>query len=300
MKDSTLYESLTSGGLIVSTIKSLAGNIVLVCESIFIIFFIIYVGYMYFKHHTFDLNTKKLIESLTNGLLIFGGLAIYIPLANAVVALGSSINDAFALDSDQLMAYFVLYVEDPGSVWSFSWGQFNPLTAILGSIVQIVRLCMLLYSLTMTNILYCFGPFAIIFSLLFPDKFQFWFTTFLNVLFIPLTVAVLDRAMGAILIAGNLLHPDGGIMGNIVLKYSFISMGVVCYSLAPWLTSNFVGNKNAGVVLTVASQYAKQVAMTAASKGANLLGGLGGGAGFGGGGAAGSATQGGKDIIKGS
>jgi hypothetical protein len=307
-----VFQSLISDGMIFKPVQEIGGKIVLLSTSIFVVFYIIYVGYMYFKHHTFDLNTKKLIESLTNGLLILGGLTVYVPLSLAVVELSSIINSAFFMSNDELGKYFE-FILNSGEPKGFTdkitelitdiltLGILETLEVIWIMLIQITRMCMLLYSITMANILYCFGPLAIVFSLLFPDKFQFWFTTFLNIIFIPLTVALLDRVLWALLQNVNDFTKTTGIEAfgsNFFLRYSFIILGTISYSMAPWLTSNFVGNKNAGVVLTVASQYAKQAATTIASKGLKAAGFS--GSGNGGGGAAGSATQGGKDIIKGS
>jgi|GEM_PF-2371480 len=260
--------------------------------------------------------SKKELVRLGAIVLIAGPgyLAVFYPLATAADAINHATRPASAIDQNinafidysqnqiPQSADTVLGSQPPvlptpgqggssGSGFSFgkAWdalvgGVYSIISEILTSItlviVGIVRNIIVVMSIVLARIFFALGPLAIAFSILpmFKDKIVNWFGVFLNILFVPLTCNLLD-----VIIFSNLNVAIRGLTTDspdMVLIFNVVM--IVCYCLAFWLTSFYVGSSAAGRVLSTAVAGATSVVT-------GLYGAAAGGAGAAASGAAGKA-----------
>jgi hypothetical protein len=131
-------------------------------------------------------------------------------------------------------------------------------TPIIAMILAVISTVIKLFAIVMGKIFFVIGPLAIAFSMLpvFKDKMSSWFGVYLNCLFVPLTLNVLDY-----IYYSNIAEAFKGTeMINPVVHTCFNIVMIVCYCLAFWITSFYVGSPSAGKVLSTATTLATMAA----------------------------------------
>ena len=140
------------------------------------------------------------------------------------------------------------------NVFLFMVSGMGALTLIL---VTIVKGVVLMFSIVMSKIFFEIGPLVMAFSMLpmFKDKLANWFGVYLNVLFVPLTCNLLD-----VIIYSNIRSTFQG-NGNTspMVQVTFNTVMIICYCMAYWLTSFYVGSSGAARLLTTAVSSASTV-----------------------------------------
>lgn len=128
---------------------------------------------------------------------------------------------------------------------------------IIAMILAIISTVIKVFAIVLSKVFFVLGPLAIAFSMLpvFKDKLANWFGVYLNCLFVPLTLNVLDY-----IYYSNIAEAFKGTeMINPVVHTCFNIVMIVCYCLAFWITSFYVGSSSAGTVLSQAAGVATSV-----------------------------------------
>ncbi len=155
-----------------------------------------------------------------------------------------------------------------------------PIVAIILAVISTV---IKLFATVLSKMFFIIGPLAIAFSMIpaFKDKLSAWFGVYLNCLFVPITINGMDYLYYSNIAEGlrgtEIINPMINTAFNIVI--------VICYCLAFWMTSFYVGSSGAGKVLSTAASAATTVAGMAIGK-------------LGGGGAAAMSDSRGGNIVE--
>lgn len=153
---------------------------------------------------------------------------------------------------------------------------------IIAMILAVISTVIKLFAIVLSKVFFVLGPLAIAFSMLpvFKDKLANWFGVYLNCLFVPLTLNVLDY-----IYYSNIAEAFKGTeMINPVVHTCFNIVMIVCYCLTFWITSFYAGSSSAGTVLSQAAGVATSVIQRSMG---NILSGSG---------SAGSSKKGGNAI----
>jgi hypothetical protein len=184
--------------------------------------------------------------------------------------------------------------EDPkgASMWDMITGAANGLfftqwflEGISWFLISIIGVFMKLFAMILAKVMFAIGPLVVAFSIIpaFKDKLSNWFGVYLNCLFVPLTVNVLDY-----IFYSNIAESLKGTgVSNPLIEITVLLVTIICYCLSFWLTSFYVGSSAAGRVLSTAAS----IGQVAVGKAVGMFGG-------GGGGSAGGGTGSGGNIIE--
>lgn len=181
-------------------------------------------------------------------------------------------------------------------------GGYAFINAAVMIITLLGKMIIIMLILGMDLFLYAIGPLAIVVSIipLWKDHWFTWFSTWVTVKCSVISLIVMDQVVKSIMdskmYAGFYSQGlTGGEDNNAMLVMGINLAFLGLYVMVFWLTSRWIGDEDAGKVISFA---AGKVAGTAL-KGAQMLGGLGGGKGGSsdGGGIAGSLLKGGKNQI---
>ena len=192
--------------------------------------------------------------------------------------------------------------EDPKNVsmWDMITGAGNGMSftqwfleGISWFLISIIGVFMKLFAMILAKVMFAIGPLVVAFSIIpvFKDKLANWFGVYLNCLFVPLTVNVLDY-----IFYSNIAESLKGTgVSNPLIEITVLIVTIICYCLSFWLTSFYVGSSAAGRVLSTAAS----VGQAAVGKAVGMFGGSGNGS-SGGGASGGNIIEDSVNTVKGS
>lgn len=119
----------------------------------------------------------------------------------------------------------------------------------------------LAFSTMALKILYLIGPLAFAFSVFptFKEKIGEWFSAFVGLAFVPVTLNIIHSVVCAEMQSLIMLHGTTTLLSSLIMNVTAIFMYISCF----WLTSKYVGSDGAGKVFSTGIQTMMQVAQIA-------------------------------------
>jgi hypothetical protein len=271
-----------------SYMMTLAGQQVLICEGLAVMFFIIATIYNLFTNTIKSFGLRPMdISEFGRTVAVMFALGLYIPLTLFAIGIVSTVQDMTSIDASEQALFEKQYNFNPDepsgikekddvepealSVWDFIGESLTPsgigaliLDTITVALAGIVRVLIQVLMTLCANVLFVLGPYAFAASILpiWRDKISVWFNTLITIHFSFIVFNLLDQILYHNLFKDFFGDPlsAGEDSGSVVYSLALNIAVIIAYLLPMWFAGKVVGSSDAGRFLSTFMQSATTIA----------------------------------------